>query len=98
MNLQKLIKKAGFKTQSYSGRGMYGKYCLGVSLKEGQTTGKFLSKAIMTIREYCDSDEVFEILPDFADLCDSMCEDSLGLGKIVYFPGVSFGGDDEEDE
>jgi hypothetical protein len=98
MNLQELIEKSGYKTQSYSGRGMYGRECLGVVLKEGQTVGHFLSKVIMTIRDYCDGDEVFEILPEFAELCDKMCSDSLGLGMIIYFPGVYYGGKEEPEE
>jgi hypothetical protein len=98
MNIQNLIKKAKFKTQSYSGRGMYGRKCLGVVLKEGQTTGQFFSKVIMTINDYCTADEMFEVLPDIANICEVMCSDSLGLGKIVYFPGVEFEGEEEPEE
>lgn len=76
-------------TRSYSGRGMYGATCLGVSTDD--TIGKFVADAI-------DQAELFDVdLTALAWVFRRMRSDSLGLGSILYFPGVAYVGDDSED-
>jgi hypothetical protein len=88
--LQEVIQGAGFETRDYSGRGMYGKYCLGVDL---DTTSGFISTVGRYVRGEDDEDEIMRKL-------DSYSSDSMGLGIIVYWPSVPYEGseDDEDDE
>jgi hypothetical protein len=76
--------------RSYSGRGMFGKECLGVevsSLKE-----MFIS-VLIALSERDDQDTT-DLQEDF----ESMKTDSLGRGMIVYFERVPFVSDEDEDE
>jgi hypothetical protein len=78
--LQIELEKAGIKPRAYSGRHMYGEYCLAV-----------------------DVDSIGELaqwgLPKVADFMRDMTimkSDSMGLGFVVYFPGVPFVDDKDE--
>jgi hypothetical protein len=63
--------------RDYSGRSMYGEYCLGMEVDN-------ISDAVKILLEYA------EINPDMAKhLADRWTTDSMGHGAIVYFPGVN---------
>lgn len=68
--------------RSYSGRGMYGRCCLGVDLYQGQSLGSLIAVLITEVDE--DDRE------DVAEAVQGMLTDSMGLGSIVYFPSVLF--------
>lgn len=94
--LQKLLEDAGYTTCSYSGRGMYGKKCLGVTIKNGGY-GNFMADMIESVCSLDDSGEINEI----SQATRSMRSDSMGLDEIVYFKDVEYStdwNDDEEDE
>lgn len=62
---------------SYSGRYMYGKSCLGIVVDDINKAFRFVS--YMT-----------DIDPDIGfELADKAKLDSMGLSTIVYFPGVT---------
>src|ERR1019366_838709 len=83
---QGLIEEAGYETRSYSGRGMYGKTCLGVDL-EGGNLGRLLGDLVeMTATSDAPGDAV-EIV---AEGLRSMQTDSMGRGMIVYFEEVAY--------
>ena len=84
-----MLENAGIETRSYSGRGMYGKECLGVSIDRGG-----LGNFIADVLENLDTDRVEEIAEAFRHLST----DSLGLGMIAYFPGVPYNGSSSDDE
>ena len=84
--LQELLEPTQYICRSYSGRGMYGKECLGVTLQEGDSLGKFFGQVLDEIAAGSDEDEIEVIADDF----HSMQTDSMGLGMIVYFPKVPF--------
>ena len=106
--MQEAVEDAGYETRSYSGRGMFGKECLGVEVDRG-SMGSFIADVIDTLHSRVDSsgdDEEAEAEVD--DAFDAVAQgfrrmntDSMGLGSILYFPGVPFedeDADDDEDE
>lgn len=93
MTLQNLIEKMGYKTRSYSGRGMFGKYCLGVSIDGNLAT--FLMELGAAIGEHnaeagCTGEERIDL--------PYSTSDALGLGTIVYFPNVQYVEADENED
>jgi hypothetical protein len=88
--LQEAIESSNNWTcRSYSGRGMYGKTCLGVETDSYQL-GELFSDIIQLMDED-DRDEICKAI-------SSMREDGMGLGLIVYFPSVPFIEEDEEED
>jgi len=91
MRPQEIIENAGYECRNYSGRGMCGKYCLGVVVKN---MGEFIGNIFYEIADldwaYCE---------EMGDLFGSMRTDNMGLDTILYFPGTAYSEeDDEEDE
>ena len=93
MTLKDLIEDAGFETRSYSGRYMYGKECLGAILDQGQSEIAFavdvMETAIQSIDDY-DSNEIVYGIQEISSLLKKSIVDSLGMGKIIYFPEVEY--------
>lgn len=82
--LQEIFEENGENVRSYSGRGMYGKRCLGVALTEGACLGGLFASVLGCLNE-----------DDLSDIClleafEDMQVDSLGKGSIVYFPRIDF--------
>jgi len=77
----------------YSGRGMYGKYCLAVTGLELRD----LLRAVALFAGDVDSERL-------ADDIDHLRQDSMGRGSVFYFPGVDYisdtpsGYENEEEE
>lgn len=62
--------------EGYSGRGMYGRCCFGITDDNTRGPVKFLIALARNLRaELADS------------LADAWTQDNLGLGVVVYFPG-----------
>lgn len=66
--------------EGYSGRGMFGRTCLGVVVKQGSSFMEFL----MNLTKYMDANGVEDT--DFS--LEGVSYDALGLDTIVYFPNV----------
>lgn len=78
--------------EDYSGRGMFGEKCFALSC-DG-SIGVLLSDLLRAVA--CEGSEAVE---ELADMFESMRTDSLGLGKIYYFPGwILPESEDEDDE
>lgn len=76
----------------YSGRCMYGKTCLGISLSSGDI-GEFIAGVIeYTASLDMDLDESQAIVSELTEGMRSMSSDSLGRGMVFYFPWVKFVG------
>lgn len=80
---------AGVEATSYSGRAMFGQYCLGLSADNLSQVARFF----------------VGLAQEDADLADALARnmrtDSLGLGMIAYFPSfdsAGFWADEDEDE
>ena len=81
MTLQNLISDLGYDVRSYSGRGMFGKTCLGVEVDDLLGFAYDLGEAVT---EFNASDEPITIPKQ------RMLYDNLGRGYIVYFPRVEY--------
>lgn len=79
--LQQICEDAGIPVRSYSGRGMYGQTCLGIEPEGG--VGELFSAVLEAVEG---EDDTFELRDAFINLRT----DSMGLGIIVYFPGMPF--------
>lgn len=92
--LQTLLIEAGLEPRSYSGRGMMGRECLSVDVDRGG-----LGTLIAGIVRGLQSDAVADVDPEeVADALENLSTDSMGLGQVVYFPGVPFEGTEDSDE
>lgn len=86
------IEDAGYSVRSYSGRGMYGKSCLGFETSRGQSAVRATAEIMGTLSDICQYEDDLEI-SDFVEMFGDVEEDSMGLGMIIYFPDISW---DEE--
>jgi hypothetical protein len=81
MNLQEFFRQAGFEVRRYSGRGMYGKECVGIEIDGG------IGELFATVLETCHKQDGY-MVEDLAEAFRGMRTDSMGRGTIVYFPSV----------
>src|SRR5688572_24954961 len=92
--LIELIESTGhYEARSYSGRGMYGKYCVGVSVDNVYT---FISNMLCVVLDTEDSTLIYH----FARLLENTSDDTLGYGYIVYWRSMTWPDDmidDSED-
>ena len=73
----------------YSGRGMYGKECIGVESAYGSVEQDKVTLAILKAL-YPDRDELtWEEVMDLMETLPRPRHDSMGLGMIVYYPGLT---------
>lgn len=108
MDAKKLIEAIGaaeirdcdeLKARSYSGRAMYGRDCVGVVVPRDVSSFQLAAAIAVALLFEEDGERDVE---DLADL--RVCEDSMGLDTIVYFPrvewpsGLSEDGEDEDEE
>lgn len=84
--LLNIIGAAGHDARSYSGRGMYGKRCVGVTI-DGSLLG-FLADLV----EECEDTH------DGAILMRAAQTDQMGRGTIVYWPRAEWLDEDDEEE
>ena len=91
------IEDAGYQTRSYSGRGMYGSFCLGFETSRYQSPIQATAEIIGNLAETCQFDDDLE-LSDFLEFFGDVKEDSMGLGMIIYFPYISWREDWNEEE
>ncbi len=76
--------------RSYSGRGMFGKECLGVDIDCGKL-GNFIARVIQGMQ----CQEGAENIDALTEAFEHMAQDQMGKGIIVYFPDVPFTADEE---
>ena len=82
-NLQDVIENAGYETRSYSGRGMYGKSCLGVQTDNVIDT-------LVDILHWAFGEGEDGLFYDTAKALRSAKTDSMGMGSIIYFPDCEY--------
>ncbi len=85
--LQTVLEDAGYETRSYSGRGMFGKTCLGVSTD--QSLGAIFATILAGAVELARQDEDFDS-SELESAVQGLRTDALGRNEIVYFPRVLF--------
>ena len=97
------IEGAGYTPRSYSGRGMYGKVCVGVDLERNQSEADFVLDVMAYLLETATEDVHAGYLLEQVDLMRGSRGDSMGLGSIIYWPNLPWpegradGADDDEE-
>ena len=66
--------------EGYSGRGMFGKKCLGVVVRSGDSFMAFL----IALTKYLDEQGI----EDTALTLEGVSYDELGLDTVIYFPNI----------
>ena len=79
--------------RNYSGRGMFGEQCLGITGNIGSIISNLVSLAFEQGGEMSDTDKMHIV----TGLSRGVSVDSMGLSSIVYFPGVRFTSQDERE-
>lgn len=82
-----IIEQAGYRARSYSGRGMCGAQCVGVTTKDS------LTELTVNLIRATDSDEFDEV----CNLLERTKSDSMGLSCIFYWPSVELEDEDLKD-
>ena len=73
--LKQIIEDAGYEARSYSGRGMYGKECVGVTCHSEITL-------IFDMMDHASRNQIKEL--------KGCITDSMGRSIIVYWPSVAW--------
>lgn len=72
--------------RTYSGRGMYGDTCLGVTFAHGDVL-RFLYALMFVHRgQGADPDDIVE---DIAEIMDGTRTDSMGYSTLHYWPSIT---------
>lgn len=78
-----LCNAAELEYRSYSGRGMYGEQCLGITCAQPE-------RVICTLFSVAlEMDWEREDLQSLAEALQESCTDSMGRSAIVYFPDIA---------
>jgi hypothetical protein len=83
MKLKVFFEECGLDVMSYSGRGMFGKECVGVQV---DNLGEFFAEVIYGLEP---DDERMD-KETLAEAFRNMKTDELGRGMVVYFPKVKW--------
>jgi hypothetical protein len=91
MNFNQIVsafEDAGFDVRSYSGRGMYGKECLGVECDDP------VACVLDVIGEFANcTDDKFDVV-DLVESLRDPSQDSMGLSSILYWPRIKWEGEE----
>lgn len=79
-----LFEAAGYEPRSYSGRGMFGQKCLGVSCDSE------VRLIIDFVRELCATTDDQAEINDVLDMISDVKTDSLGRQTIIYWPDIEW--------
>ena len=88
----------GWSVRSYSGRAMYGKTCVGI------TCNSSTAKVVIAILQDLYHTENNSLMEEAFSLLSNPREDSMGYGRIVYWPDMKWedsfeeSSNDEEEE
>lgn len=69
--------------EDYSGRGMFGRRCLGVIIRRGNSCMEFMMNLTSYLNANASDDESLDL-----GAFEGMCTDDFGLDSIVYFPSI----------
>lgn len=86
------IRASGHSIRSYSGRGMHGRTCMAFTLSGGT------SAAIRATADIVSIIEPAEMREEVAAIFGRARTDSMGLGAVIYFPGVAWNEPDDDDD
>lgn len=96
VSLRELCDHAELEPETYSGRGMMGRQCLGVQC---DSVVGFVSSILCAAREMCATYEQLEMTVEgIEDALGAMRQDSMRHNIILYFPGVPFDSESSEED
>lgn len=99
--LKDLIEAAGYEAYSYSGRGMFGRMCVGLTCSDVNTAIADLFEAVFDadVEDVANEQEEYDArMSAHSALCDALrssAQDSMGMDKVLYFKSVEW--QDEQD-
>ena len=79
--IQKLLSQKEYEVRSYSGRGMYGQYCLATTILHSS-----IGEVCADLLEVAEQHELADLVSAFR----SLRTDNMGNGTVVYFPGIKY--------
>ena len=79
-----LLCERGANVRAYSGRGMFGEQCIGMTIDYSPYA--FVAECVACLETDEDREDIIRIFANTK-------EDSLGLGSIIYWPDMAW--DDE---
>ena len=85
--MQRVAESVNCNCRAYSGRGMMGRYCLGI---EVSNLANFLADMIEYINPYK--------AKELSDTMRMLRTDNLGHDMILYFPGTTYAEDDSDED
>ena len=98
--LKALIEEAGYEAYSYSGRGMFGRKCVGLTCPDVNTAIADLFEAVFDadVEDVANEEEEYEArMSAHNALCEAIrksASDSMGYDKVLYFKSVGWQDDD----
>ena len=92
-----LIRTAGYEGSKYSGRGMFGRYCVAIRPQsQYENSFRVLFKLGRAFQEL--PKEMQKELEDIQDYMDSTKADSVGHHSLIYFPAIEWKEVPKEDD
>lgn len=89
----RVCNNMGLDVRSYSGRGMYGRSCVGVDCGNTHVT---LAQIMVELQSYGEPDAL-EAMDHFTRE-GAIATDHMGMGSILYFPRLPWVNEEEYDE
>jgi hypothetical protein len=83
--------------RAYSGRGMFGKQCVGITVASNQI-GSTIFNIGLKIGEYEEGDVTDCSLEEFVQCFKNVKWDNMGLDYIIYFPDIDWDENGFDDE
>jgi hypothetical protein len=91
--LKALIEAAGYKAYPYSGRGMLGRQCVGLTCSDVNTAIADLFEAVFEADVANEQEEYDARMSAHSALCDALrssAQDSMGYDRVLYFKSVEW--------
>ena len=98
--LKALIEAAGYEAYPYSGRGMLGRQCVGLTCSDVNTAIADLFEAVfdVDVEDVANEQEEYDArMSVHSALCDALrssAQDSMGYNRVLYFKSVGWQYDD----
>jgi hypothetical protein len=89
MNLIEFLEEAGLDPYPYSGRGMYGKQCVAVTVT---SFGRLFADVLLSVESTGANVE------ELSELFEGMRYDNMGHDYVFYFPRVPWSDDEDSDD
>ena len=94
--LKALIEAAGYEAYPYSGRGMLGRQCVGLTCSDVNTAIADLFEAVfdVDVEDVADEQEEYDArMSAHSALCDALrssTQDTMGYDRVLYFKSVEW--------